>query len=154
MALKVSKLFKQGQSRCDFEVQVSDKNWSSDWEVTLASQVVRVKINLVKNEVTLWVRQLRAGVIQDIIFDLLTREDKMDKLNLKPVKSKKGGAEYAFIDGKMVNHETEFDYLSDKSILHEITLTFDVVKLKSPTGQMDLAHYVARDRVDFDVTKP
>lgn len=150
----MSKLFKPGQARNDFDVSLTDKNWSSDWEETFAAQVVKLEINLVRNEVVVWVRQLRAGVIQDMIFNLLTRETPFDKLHLKPVKSKKGGAEYAFVNGRMVDHQAEFSYLSQEVIQHKLTLQFENVKLKSPTGQMDLVHYVLREtKVDFDVTK-
>lgn len=150
----ITNFFRVGQSCNDFEIKVSDKDWSADWESTFASQITKVKFNLVKNEVELHVRQLRAGIVQDIIFDLLTREGLIDKLNLKPVKSKKGGAEYSFIDGSLSDHEVEFNYLSSTVIEHKLVLKFSTVKLKSPTGQMDLAHYVLREaKVDFDVTK-
>lgn len=150
----IRNMFRVGQACNDFEIKVSDKEWSADWESIFASQITKVKFNLVKNEVELHVRQLKAGVIQDILFDLLTREGTVDKLHLKPVQSKKGGAEYAFIDGMLFDHEVTFDYLSNTVITHKLMMRFDTVKLKSPTGQMDLVHYVLREtKVDFDVAK-
>ena len=152
MSWKASDVFKRGQPRNDFDVHLSDEYWTSEWEDIFASQVVKVEMNLIKNEVTVYVRQLRAGVIQDIIFNLLTRDKALGKFHIKPVKSKKKGAEYSFVNGRLVDHHCEYDYMSKDIITHKLVMRFEHVNLKSPTGQMDLTHYVLQPtKVDFNV---
>ncbi len=156
MAWKMSHLLRRGQPRNDFDITVSDSKWGSEWEDVFAAQTVRLEMNLVQNEVTVIVRQLRAGVIQDIIFNLLTRETPFDKFHIKPVQSKKHGAEYAFCKGRLVDHSCILDYLSTDPITHRLVLQFEHVNLKSPTGEMKLTHYSAfpPPDVDFDVAEP
>ena len=155
MSWKAGDLFKQGQPRNDFDVQLTDEHWCAEWQDLFAAQVVRLEMNLVECEVTVFVRQLRAGVIQDIIFNMLTRDEPLGVLHLKPVSSKKKGAEYSFVNGILVEHKAVFDYLSKDVIVHKLVLRFGHVNLKSPTGEMNLTHYadVVVD-TDFDPTIP
>ena len=137
MAWTLKHLFKSGQPCNDFDVMLTDEEWNSEWQDIFASQVVELKINLVKLEVAVAVRQLKAGIIQDIIFNLLTREKPFGELHLKPVKSKKTGAEYCFVGGRLVDHEVRLGYVNNEVITHKLYFRFDHVNFKSPTGRMD-----------------
>lgn len=147
--------FKQEQPRNDFDVIVTDRNWSREWEEVFSAQVTRLDVDLLKVEVTFFVRQLRAGVIQDCLFNLLTREETFDKVYLKPARSKKGGAEYSFINGRIVGHACKYDYFSKEPIMHHIKMRFERVSMKSPTGDMKMVHYGAKStEVEFDPSTP
>ena len=152
MAWKTRHLFKKGQPRNDFDVALTDENWNSEWQDIFDSQVVLIEMNLVKAEVSIWIRQLKAGMIQDMIFDLLTREDPIDEFHVKPVKSKKNGAEYCFVEGRLVDHHTQLHYLKTDDIIHKLVLRFQHVNFKSPNGKMD-QRYTPSDAFlhpDFD----
>lgn len=140
MSWKISDLFKRGQPCNDFDIELTDEKWSAEWQDIFAAQVDQVKINLVKLEVVVLVRQLRVGIIQDAIYDLLTRSDPFAELHIKPVKSKKTGAEYCFVRGRLIDHETKFGYTINEDIYHKLTFKFDHVNLKSPSGKMDQRH--------------
>ncbi len=137
MSWSIKHLFKSGQPCNDFDVMLTDENWNSEWQDIFAAQIVEVKVDLVNLEVGVYVRQLRAGIIQDIIFDLLTRETPFAELHIKPVKSKKNGAEYCFVGGKLVKHEMRMSYLHNDDLGHKLYFKFDHVNFKSPSGKMD-----------------
>jgi len=128
-------MFKIGQTQNDFSIKFIDCDWKSEWEELMASQTTGLKINLLDGIVEVSIRQLKAGEVQDVIFHILTGDEKrIDGIRLRPAKSKKKGAEYVFNTGILVNHRMDLDYDSKDIILHRLTFVFDSITLYSPTG--------------------
>lgn len=133
---------KIGQTRNDFSIRFIDCDWKSDWEDVMSSQTTSLKINLLDGIVEVSVRQLKSGAVQDIIFHILTDDEKrIDGIRLRPAKSKKKGAEYVFNDGILVDHRMDLDYGSKDVILHRLTFVFDSITLHSPTGGEPVTYY-------------
>jgi len=133
---------KIGQTRNDFSIRFIDCDWKSDWEDIMSSQATSLKINLLDGILEVSVRQLKTGVIQDIIFHILTSDERLiDGIRIRPAKSKKKGAEYVFNSGILVNHRMDLDYDSKDVILHRLTFVFDSITLHSPSGGEPVTHY-------------
>lgn len=144
---------KIGQTKNDFSIRFIDCDWKSDWEDVMSSQTTNLKINLLDGIVEVNVRQLKSGAVQDIIFHILTDDEKrIDGIRLRPAKSKKKGAEYVFNDGVLVNHRMDLDYGSKDVILHRLTFMFDSVTLHSPTGGDPVTYYPDIIEVDEQST--
>lgn len=134
--------FKMSQARNDFSLTVSDRDWKEEWITIFSAQTSKVRVNLIKCELVMGVRQLRSGIIQDALFHLLTKDGKtIDSIRIKPSKSKDKGAEYVFVDGTMTNHEYDLDYDSKESILHEVTFKFKRVNLYSSGASEPIVYY-------------
>lgn len=133
--------FKIGQTRNDFSIKFSDRNWKTEWEEVMSSQTTGLKINLLDGIVEVSVRQLKSGMVQDVIFHMLTQNGKVtDLIRIRPAKSKKTGAEYAFADGELINHRMDLDYGSKDVIIHQLTFLFNTVTLHSPTNGQPVVH--------------
>ena len=134
--------FKMSQARNDFSLTVSDRDWKEEWMTIFAAQTSKVRVNLIKCELVMGVRQLRSGVVQDALFHLLTKDGKnIDSIRIKPSKSKAHGAEYVFVNGIMTNHEYDLDYDSKEPILHEVTFEFERVNLYSNGSSEPVVYY-------------
>lgn len=133
---------KIGQTRNDFSIRFIDCDWKSDWEDIMSAQTTSLKINLLDGILEVSVRQLKTGVIQDIIFHILVSDERLiDGIRIRPAKSKKKGAEYVFNSGILVNHRMDLDYDSKDVILHRLTFMFDSITLHSPSGDDPKTHY-------------
>ena len=134
--------FRIAQPRNDFSVTIADKDWKDEWMRLFAAQTTNMHINLVKCELVLGVRQLRSGIIQNVIFHLLTKDGKtVDNIRIRPAKSKEHGAEYVFVNGKLTDHESELSYDSKTVILHELTFEFEYVNLYSPGASEPIVYH-------------
>ncbi len=134
-------MFKIGQTRNDFSAEFFDRQWKRDWVDVMNSQTAGMKIDLLHGEVVLYVRQLKSGAVQDVLFHMITNGGRtIDQLRVRPAKAKKSGAEYVFTDGEMIDHMLELDYRSKDVMVHRITLAFDHVTLHSPTGEGTIEH--------------
>lgn len=142
-------MFKIGQTKNDFSIKFIDCDWKSEWEELMASQTTGLKINLLDGIVEVSIRQLKSGEVQDVIFHILTSDEKrIDGIRLRPAKSKKKGAEYVFNTGILVNHRMDLDYDSKDIILHHLTFMFDSITLYSPTGSDPITY--SPDFIDED----
>jgi len=141
-----------GQTQNDFSVTVIDRDWSNDWINTVTAQTSKVELNLVKCELTLYVRQLKAGIIQEVIFHMLTKNgSSIDQIRVLPAKSKKHGAEYIFNDGKLVDHHLKMDYTSKEVIEHKLVFNFGHVNLFSHAVGHPITHYPVKNGVDVEL---
>ncbi len=135
-------MFKISQTMNDFSIRYFDRDWKRGWEDIFASQTAGLKINLLKGEIIVYVRQLKSGNIQDVVFHMITNHGrKLDQIRVRPAKSKKNGAEYVFNDGELIDHGMELDYRSKDVIHHRLTFKFDRVNLYSPTNEQAISHY-------------
>ncbi len=135
--------FKIGQTMNDFSISYFDRDWKSDWKDLFAAQTAGLKINLMSGELIVYVRQLKSGKIQDVVFHMITSNGRtLDQIRVRPAKSKKKGAEYVFNDGKLIDHCMELDYRSKEVIHHRLTFKFDRINLYSPTNEQPISHYI------------
>lgn len=130
--------FRSAQCQSDFSIEVSDREWENQWKSVISKQTTAVKINFAKREVTLLVRQLKAGIVQDVIFHILSKKDRnqiIDGMTIRPAKGAKSSYEYLFKDGRLVDHECQFEYASKGDLIHTLVFEFQEVTLKSPSSE-------------------
>jgi len=120
-------IFRQARRANDFNVIVSDSDWTQEWIDIFSSQVVSVDVNFISKYVILNIRQLKSNHIQDLIFHLINDKGKMvDELRIMPIGTK--NHEYAFQKGYLVSHHVSYDYDKITPVIHTLTLQFDVLK--------------------------
>ena len=130
--------FRSAQCQSDFSVEVSDREWESKWTSVISKQTTSVKINFVERKVTLLVRQLKIGIVQDVIFHTLSKEKRnrmIDQMTVRPAKGAKSSYEYLFKDGRLVDHNCEFKYVAKGDLIHTLVFEFAEVTLKSPSSE-------------------
>ena len=121
---------RQAQTANDFAVTIADGDWSNEWIDLISSQTTGVDINLVWKRVTLTIRQLKAGYIQDLLFHILKKETAtIDMVRITP--ARRQAWEMVFKKGKMVDHEVKFSYYDKSELVHVIVLEFEEVDLHS-----------------------
>lgn len=120
---------KRPQAANDFKVTIRDQDWKAGWLKLFADQTVSVKVDLVKRRLTMHVRQLATGHIQDLIFHILQKERLIDEVRVSP--AKRQSYEYIFVNGTMVAHEVQFDLYVKDAITHRIVFDFNKVRLHS-----------------------
>lgn len=121
---------RRGQTANDFAVTVADRDWSTEWIDLISSQTTGVDVNLVWKRVTLTIRQLKAGYIQDLLFHILDKETAtVDMVRITP--AQRQSWEMVFKNGRMVDHEVKFSYYNKSELVHVIVLEFDEVVLHS-----------------------
>lgn len=126
--------FASAQKKSDFAIEITDKDWDSDWPSLVSKQTRRVEMFLVERKLVFWLRQTAKGVIQDVLFHVLEKEHaKIDHICITPGKQK-GQYEYHFKDGVVVSHKVEFDYGDDTAMEHVVTVQFEEVELKTPAA--------------------
>lgn len=136
-------MFKISQTMNDFSIRFFDRDWKRGWEEMFSAQTAGLKINLLQGEVVVYVRQLKSGSIQDVVFHLITNHGrKLDQIRVRPAKSKNNGAEYVFNDGELIDHGMELDYRKKDVIHHRLTFKFARVNMYSPQSEQPIAHYV------------
>ena len=127
---------KPAQCQTDFSITVVDKDWKEDWANLVSAQTARVECNFVDRRVSIFLRQLSAGVIQDVIFHVLSsdkRKGEIDTIRIRPAKKKGPDAyEYIFKDGHVINHQVIFTYAKKGDLVHRLDIEFDEVELVSP----------------------
>lgn len=128
--------FRMPQKKNDFSITVHDADWDTKWNGIISSQVVSADVSLTEKRLTLKIRQLKSGAIQDVIFHTLNRNTRtIDHVILTPAKGK--NYEYHFKNGEVTYHHTSFDYTSTDVIIHKLDLVFKEIELKSPNeGKM------------------
>ena len=134
------------QKKSDFSITISDSDWHSTWPSLVSRQTVRLKFNLTARTLEFHIRQTAKGVIQDVLFHILSAETaKIDHILVKPGKAA-GKYEYHFKDGIVVNHEGEFDYEDDGPMVHKVRVKFREVELKTPAKDTSVSTKITRDR--------
>jgi len=120
-------IFRQARRANDFNVIVSDADWTQEWIDIFSSQVVSVDVNFVSKYVIIQIRQLKTNHIQDLIFHLINDKERIvDELRIMPIGSK--NHEYAFQDGYLVSHSVAYDYAKVTPVIHTLTLQFEKLK--------------------------
>lgn len=130
--------FKSAQCQSDFSVEVSDREWEKKWKSVISKQTTSVKINFVKRQVTLIVRQLKVGIVQDVIFHILSKKERnrmIDGMTIRPAKGAKSSYEYLFKDGQLIDHSCQFTYETKGDLIHKLVFEFAEVTLKSPSSE-------------------
>lgn len=135
--------FASAQSKSDFSVEIHDADWDAAWGSLVSKQTTRLEVNLVKRTLVFHLRQTVKGVIQDVIFHMLTH-GKIDHILVRPAKNP-DGYEYHFKSGVVVNHTCDFAYMyyndegkgipSKGPLIHVLTVEFSEVELKTPPGE-------------------
>jgi hypothetical protein len=126
--------FASAQKKSDFAVTITDSDWEANWPSLVSKQTAKVKINLVARTVVFHLRQLKKGVIQDVLFHVLEKEhSKIDHICITPG-TEKGRYEYHFKNGIIIDHLCEFAYEDDTDMIHVITVQFEEVELKTPAS--------------------
>lgn len=127
---------KVAQDRTDFSITIVDKDWNEKWASLVSAQTVKVECNFVKRQVSVHLRQLKVGVIQDVIFHVLSsdkRQGLIDVVRIRPAKkSGSNSYEYIFKDGKVIDHEVVFSYREKGDLIHRLDIEFEEVELVSP----------------------
>ena len=128
--------FMQAQSQTDFAVEIFDKDWvEKDWPSIISKQTRKLEVDLYERTVYLYLRQLKAGVVQDIIFHILGAGDgKIDKVTIIPAKGNTSSHQYHFVDGRVFHHKCVFSYEETGDLIHEVGIVFDRVVLAGPKG--------------------
>lgn len=122
--------FKQPQTANDFKVIVKDSDWAQEWIDLISNQTTYVELNLVKKQVTIDVRQMRTGWIQDLIFHILQKDtSNIDEIRLTP--AKRQSYEYIFTNGTLIDHEVRYNLYSRLALEHRLIFSFDGVSLHS-----------------------
>ncbi len=143
-----------GQPKNDFSIAVSDSDWKQTWIDVISTQTVEVHMNLVKNQLVLHVRQLKSGIVQDVLFHVLTKHgNKIDSIRVLPAKSKEKRSEYVFSDGVLKDHEVDLSIFGSDVITHKLTFQFNRVNLHSPRMQMPITHYSPKNVKEDTVEK-
>jgi len=126
----------QAQSKTDFSVDIHDKDWvEKDWPSIISKQTVKIEVDLYERTVYLYLRQLKAGVIQDILFHILGEGDgKIDKVTITPARGNTSSHQYHFVDGRVFDHNCEFSYEEKGDLVHRLGIVFDRVVLAGPKG--------------------
>jgi len=130
--------FKSAQCQSDFSIEVSDREWEKKWKSVISKQTTSVKINFVKRQVTLLVRQLKSGIVQDVIFHILSKKERnqmIDGMTIRPAKGAKSSYEYLFKDGRLIDHNCQFKYEAKGDLIHTLVFEFTEVTLKSPSSE-------------------
>jgi hypothetical protein len=135
--------FASAQAKSDFSVEIHDADWDAEWGSLVSKQTTRLELNLVKRTLVFHLRQTVKGVIQDVIFHVLT-SNKIDHILVRPAKNP-NGYEYHFKNGVVVDHSCDFAYVyygSDGKevhakgpLIHVLTVEFAEVELKTPPGE-------------------
>lgn len=124
--------FKAAQKKNDFSIEIQDADWDSKWASLVSKQTAAVDVNLVKRRIVFYLRQLKSGVIQDVIFHVLNKPTKkIDHILVRPAKTPEA-YEYHFKGGEVVDHKCDFDYGNTKDLIHVLTVDFAEVELKTP----------------------
>jgi len=128
--------FMQAQSQTDFAVEIFDKDWiEKDWPSIISKQTRKLEINFHERTVTLYLRQLKAGIIQDILFHVLGAGDgKIDKVTITPARGNTSSHQYHFVDGRVSDHQCVFSLEETGDLIHKLSITFDRVVLAGPKG--------------------
>lgn len=124
-------MFDSSQKKDDFQVNVLNLTFSADWNNVLSARIGRVDIDLVNRSLVLKVHQLKAGVVQDVLFTILNDGGRIDQISVRPAKSDKTKYEYIFFDGKVTGHKLEFNYGKHEDAYHVLTVGFRTVVLRS-----------------------
>lgn len=138
--------FRISQRKNDFSITVNDADWDTRWTGIISSQVVSVDVSFTEKSLTLYLRQLKSGIIQNIIFHTLNKDTrKIDQVIITPAKGKK--YEYHFRNGEVVYHHVYFDYTSTEVVTHMLQLNFKEIELKSPKeGKMHSVRLTDTDK--------
>lgn len=125
---------RQVQTANDFKVKVTDADWPDKWIKLITAQTTGVDVNLAWKRVTLYVRQLRAGEIQELLFHVLSGTyRKIDEVRITP--AKRQSYEMVFTDGYVVDHEVQFDYNDRKELVHTVVIEFNEVTQFTPESR-------------------
>ena len=135
--------FASAQAKSDFSVEIHDADWDAEWGSLVSKQTTRLEVNLVKRTLVFHLRQTVKGVIQNVIFHVLTR-GKIDHILVRPAKNA-NGYEYHFKGGMVIDHSCDFAYVyygndgkeshAKGPLIHVLTVEFAEVELKTPPGE-------------------
>jgi len=144
--------FRIAQDRTDFSITVTDKDWKEDWANLVSAQTARVDCDFVHRRVTIYLRQLQSGIIQDVIFHVLSNDKRkglIDCVRIRPAKKKgKNAYEYIFKDGRVVGHKVVFSYAKKGSLIHRLVVEFDELELVSPAKDFRPSTIIKKDPSD------
>jgi len=127
--------FARAQAKSDFQIEIHDSDWDSEWPSLVSKQTVKADVSFTEKTLTIHLRQTVVGIIQDIIFHVLSSEHKkIDHVCVRPGKSK-DRYEYHFKNGVVVNHACEFSYEDDGPMIHVLTIQFSEIELKTPASE-------------------
>jgi hypothetical protein len=128
--------FSVAQNQTDFSITITDKDWKEEWTSLVSTHTTRVECDFVNRKVIIFLRQLKKGIVQDVIFHVLSsdkRKGRIDCVRIRPAKKKgKDAYEYIFKDGRVVGHQVVFSYAEKKDLVHRLDLEFDELELISP----------------------
>ena len=131
--MSLQNLFRRAQTQNDFSITVSDKDWESDWIDLISTQTKGALIEFGSKKITIYVRQMASGTIQDIIFHILQRENQnIEEVRIRPARG--SAYEYLFLNGELIYHSCEFDIDKTDPLVHKLVFKFDEVNLKSASG--------------------
>jgi hypothetical protein len=123
-------LFRKAQAANHFNIAFTDGDWKKEWLDIFSNQVEWIEINLTNQFVSIGVRQLADGYIQDLIMHILKSEfRKIDEARVYPLHNR--SYEYVFSNGALINHRVKFDYNDRSPVIHELVFDFEEVKLHS-----------------------
>ena len=126
--------FAGAQKKSDFGITITDSDWDSEWPSLVSKQTAKVEVNFVERTLVFHLRQTAKGIIQDVIFHILEKENsKIDHICITPGKNK-GRYEYHFKNGVVIDHQCDFDYTDDGPMIHVLTVEFTEVELKTPAA--------------------
>lgn len=144
--------FRVAQDRTNFSITVTDKDWKEEWTSLVSTQTVKVDCNFVHRTMSIYLRQLQVGIIQDVIFHVLSsdkRKGRIDCVRIRPAKKKgKDSYEYIFKDGRVVGHKVIFSYTKKGNLIHRLDLEFDELELISPAKDFRPSTIIKKDPSD------
>jgi hypothetical protein len=122
----IRNLFRKPAAANHFNIEFRDKDWQQSWLDIFSSQVERVDINLVEQLVTVNVRQLAAGHIQDLIMHILKKEYRtIEEARLYPLHNR--AYEFVFTSGKLIDHFVAYHYKDRSPLVHTLIFDFEEV---------------------------
>jgi protein involved in sex pheromone biosynthesis len=126
--------FRRAQSKNDFAIEITDEDWDSSWSSIISKQTNKIEIDFIKRTLKFYVRQMKSGVVLDIIFHIMDSDtQEIDLIKLTPAKG--NDYEILFRDGVLIDHHTELCYEETGDMIHEITIQFKRMVLFSPKHQ-------------------
>ena len=125
-----TELFRKPAAANHFNIEFKDSDWKKEWLDIFSNQVEWVEINLTNQFVTVGVRQLADGHIQDLIMHILKSEYRsIEEARIYPLHNR--SYEYVFTKGTLINHNLRYDYKIRTPLVQELIFDFEKVTLHS-----------------------
>jgi len=125
-----SESFRKPAASNHFNVEFKDSDWQKEWLDIFSNQVEWVNISLTSQIVSIGVRQLSSGHIQDLIMHIMqSKYQRIEEARVYPIHGRP--YEYVFSNGTLTNHDVKYNYSDRGPLVHKLVFDFETVILHS-----------------------